>query len=218
LLATLALLSATAIAECQTPSEAPFCQLTNAADEFSGKLVQFRATLSPTLSRTRFVLWHGGCSVVADVTVSKGSSAELSLKREFFSAESRQIEATVVGQLSVRPSAQHRMDLMLLSLSNVVRGQKSSLIWVSGRIIDRSGKPIANNEVYVAYPNDVVRTDNVGFPQYFSDATGQFSIAVVRSGRAFFGVYGSRFEKKIAVVTGRNINLGTLVIPTDERR
>ena len=74
-----------------------------------------------------------------------------------------------------------------------------------------------------------MRTDNVGFPQYFSDKDGEFLIpfSIERQRTALFEVTGCigasgnatccPFHKKISMSVGRNVDLGTVVIRPDRR-
>jgi hypothetical protein len=113
-----------------------------------------------------------------------------------------------VGQTGVGQTAQTSKE------PKAIRWQNPKRARVSGRLIDATGKPVADVQVYL-FPtkrSDVVLTDNLGIARYFSDKDGRFSIDYVGSGRAVFGVFEYGSIKKIQIRAGRNIELGTFVI------
>lgn len=112
------------------------------------------------------------------------------------------------GQTGVGQTAQTSTEPKAIRWQNPTRAR------VSGRLINATGKPVADVQVYL-FPtkrSDVVLTDNLGIARYFSDKDGRFSIDYVGSGRAVFGVFDYGAIKKIQIKAGRNIDLGTVVI------
>jgi hypothetical protein len=199
------------------PTETTLCEVLKAPQEFSGKPIQFRAKIFALTSTRRFYMSSAGCSTEVHFAVSGDASLEASLKKQFFLVDSREIEATVVAGLLWTPAAPDHIQMMPVSVADVVQGQKSATIWVSGRLLDATGRPVRDQELYLGPPNPPVRSDNVGSVQHFSDSDGNFLIPawVGTRGRATVVLEvagGYHFTRKLTIVRGKNVNLGTVVV------
>jgi hypothetical protein len=201
----------------EEPTEASVCDIVGKPHEFNSRLVRFRATMSTRMSERRFDLAYADCRLSAYFTRAE-RPIEKVLTEEFYSSKGRAIEATLTGRISVVPP-NNRFDgniiqISLQSIADVWEGEKFKIIWVTGRLVDRVGKPIAGVEVTLAAPNRGYYFPNSDLGSWTTDFDGRFRLPGIAPATVTLGIGNYGLRKTFRTSQGVNTNLGDIILKT----
>jgi hypothetical protein len=201
----------------EEPTETSVCDIVGKPHEFNSRLVRFRATMSSRMSERRFDLAYVGCTMSAYFTRAE-RPIEKVLTEEFYSSKRCAVEATLTGRISVVPP-NNRFDgsafqISLQSIADVREGEKLKTIWVTGRLVDRGGKPIAGAEVTLAAPNRGYYFPNSDLGSWTTDFDGRFRLPGIAPANMTLGIGDYGFRKTFRTSEGLNTNLGDIILKT----